>query len=371
MSSGSNDSCSYDSHSYTQYLCSRSYTPTSQSKMAASSSGSGCGSSSYQVSDASSSCDLPIEEFDDDIVGTPTEGIKVEYHSGKYASDFSVVSTIILELEDISNLNPKEISLKIGDVKEIIKQLKKKRIVNVHDYLVKMKVKCRCTPDCKKKFRLSKIYDQLGKHEKKRLLKYAYFALYRLVRYRYKIYHYCFDCPVCLDRDTEVDHSILKPNTIHYLGEMLKPSNRQDKYEWLSNGDNVCYCKTCEHHFCRACSVPYDKEDSDYKRAIHDDYTCEEIAELIDRLGDDAEAIRNDYVSKNKKQKKHDEEYVKKNFMHCPSCKSFIFKDGGCSHITCTNRECKHEFCDRCGNDWRGHGGRHNCKPIVGWIRPS
>mmetsp|Transcript_18810 Transcript_18810/g.27170 ORF Transcript_18810/g.27170 Transcript_18810/m.27170 type:complete len:229 (-) Transcript_18810:560-1246(-) len=34
----------------------------------------------------------------------------------------------------------------------------------------------------------------------------------------------------------------------------------------------------------------------------------------------------------------------------CPSCRSYIEKDGGCRHMTCTF--CHHEFCWRCGMDY-------------------
>jgi hypothetical protein len=40
----------------------------------------------------------------------------------------------------------------------------------------------------------------------------------------------------------------------------------------------------------------------------------------------------------------------------CPSCKSTIFRDGGCNHMTCTR--CRFEFCWLCEGAWAGH---QNC----------
>jgi ariadne-1 len=45
-------------------------------------------------------------------------------------------------------------------------------------------------------------------------------------------------------------------------------------------------------------------------------------------------------------------------FLHCPSCKVIIEKDGGCNHMTCSI--CFHEFCWSCKEDFSSHD-YHKC----------
>ncbi|CAL2034161.1 unnamed protein product [Caenorhabditis brenneri] len=45
-------------------------------------------------------------------------------------------------------------------------------------------------------------------------------------------------------------------------------------------------------------------------------------------------------------------EYTKE----CPTCLMTVEKKGGCAHITCPNKKCRHEFCWLCREDWKTHG---------------
>lgn len=84
-------------------------------------------------------------------------------------------------------------------------------------------------------------------------------------------------------------------------------------------------CPICQRSFCAQCQVPW-----------HPEFTCQEFVKL-----------------KGKKKRGVDlmvEEIAKKkNWRKCPSCKFYVEKSEGCSHITC---RCSYEFCYRCGSKW-------------------
>ena len=45
--------------------------------------------------------------------------------------------------------------------------------------------------------------------------------------------------------------------------------------------------------------------------------------------------------------------WLKENTKECPSCKAKIVKNGGCSHMKCS--QCNYEFCWICLNRYTGH----------------
>lgn len=57
--------------------------------------------------------------------------------------------------------------------------------------------------------------------------------------------------------------------------------------------------------------------------------------------------------------------WMKANTRPCPKCKAPIEKNDGCNHMTCSNRNCRHEFCWICREDWKLHntetGGFFRC----------
>ena len=57
--------------------------------------------------------------------------------------------------------------------------------------------------------------------------------------------------------------------------------------------------------------------------------------------------------------------WMKANTRPCPKCKCPIEKMDGCNHMTCSNRQCRHEFCWICREDWKLHntetGGFFRC----------
>ena len=94
------------------------------------------------------------------------------------------------------------------------------------------------------------------------------------------------------------------------------------------------------HFFCWSCS-----------KTAHDPCSCEtwaqwekEVKERLENKKGVQMAV--DMIS--------DEVWVGENCKPCPSCKSPIYKDDGCNHMTCY--KCHHEFCWVCMGRWRFHG---------------
>ncbi|XP_065905673.1 ankyrin repeat and IBR domain-containing protein 1-like [Dysidea avara] len=107
------------------------------------------------------------------------------------------------------------------------------------------------------------------------------------------------------------------------------------------------------HFFCWSCS-----------KTAHDPCTCEVWEEwekeVAERIGDKQGAQR-------AAEKASDDVWVGENCKPCPSCKSPIYKDDGCNHMTCYN--CNHEFCWMCMGRWLFHGsltgGYFECNKFI------
>ena len=94
------------------------------------------------------------------------------------------------------------------------------------------------------------------------------------------------------------------------------------------------------HFFCWSCS-----------KTAHDPCSCETWGqwekEVKERLENKKGVqMASDMIS--------DEVWVGEHCKPCPNCKSPIYKDDGCNHMTCY--KCSHEFCWVCMGRWRFHG---------------
>ena len=96
------------------------------------------------------------------------------------------------------------------------------------------------------------------------------------------------------------------------------------------------------HFFCWSCS-----------KTAHDPCTCEVWAEWEREV---SEQVDNNQGAQRAAERVSDDVWLGENCKSCPNCKSPIFKDDGCNHMTCY--KCKHEFCWMCLGRWRFHGSR-------------
>ena len=94
------------------------------------------------------------------------------------------------------------------------------------------------------------------------------------------------------------------------------------------------------HFFCWSCS-----------KTAHDPCSCETWAQWEKEVKQRLENKKGVQMAANFIS---DEVWVGENCKPCPSCKSPIYKDDGCNHITCY--KCYHEFCWVCMGRWRFHG---------------
>ena len=88
-------------------------------------------------------------------------------------------------------------------------------------------------------------------------------------------------------------------------------------------------CHQCGKRFCSNCCHPHSMR-----------MTCEH-----------AKKIRDAQSKISEKERKANEEWLKKHTKPCPQCKFPIERNGGCRHITC--QKCKHEFCWVCLKKYR------------------
>ena len=94
------------------------------------------------------------------------------------------------------------------------------------------------------------------------------------------------------------------------------------------------------HFFCWSCS-----------KIAHDPCSCETWAQWEKEV---KERLQNKKGVQMAADMVTDEVWVGKNCKPCPNCKSPIYKDDGCNHISCY--KCNHEFCWVCMGRWRFHG---------------
>jgi hypothetical protein len=112
------------------------------------------------------------------------------------------------------------------------------------------------------------------------------------------------------------------------------------------------------HRFCSACG----------ETKIHWPVPCdtlekwkEKIEEEIGQLDEEEGGAKNSNGFDDVAQRL----WMKANTRPCPKCKCPIEKMDGCNHMTCSNRQCRHEFCWICREDWKLHntetGGFFRC----------
>ena len=107
------------------------------------------------------------------------------------------------------------------------------------------------------------------------------------------------------------------------------------------------------HFFCWSCS-----------KTAHDPCTCEVWAEWEKEV---AEQVNDKKGVQRAAERVSDDVWVGENCKPCPNCKSPIYKDDGCNHMTCYN--CHHEFCWMCMGRWLFHGsltgGYFECNKFI------
>jgi hypothetical protein len=115
-----------------------------------------------------------------------------------------------------------------------------------------------------------------------------------------------------------------------------KNNKKCQKIVWAKSevSNKRVQCVSCNETYCFQCALPY-----------HAPNSCETIHKWNAKCYDDSE-------TKN---------YLLVHTQECPKCRVRIEKNGGCAHMTCTQSECKHEFCWVCLGDWSKHGGSYSC----------
>ena len=107
------------------------------------------------------------------------------------------------------------------------------------------------------------------------------------------------------------------------------------------------------HFFCWSCS-----------KTAHDPCTCEVWEEWEKEL---AERVDDKRSAQKAAERMSDDVWVGQNCKPCPNCKSPIFREDGCNHMTCY--KCEHEFCWMCLGRWLFHGsltgGYFECNKFI------
>merc|ERR1712096_78756 len=103
-------------------------------------------------------------------------------------------------------------------------------------------------------------------------------------------------------------------------------------------------CPVCRYKFCSKCT-----DNTQTLVKWHEGRTCSEFKAGLP-AGSDAYA---EWARAN-------------NIKPCPKCGNGVHKHGGCRHMTCTVKTCRHQFCWLCGSDYRGPNrigcSSYNCK---------
>jgi ariadne-1 len=91
-------------------------------------------------------------------------------------------------------------------------------------------------------------------------------------------------------------------------------------------------CGGCGLRFCFRCC--------DADLGDHSPATCADVEAWMRKASSESENLT----------------WLAANTKKCPKCASFIEKNGGCMHMTCTKAGCGFEFCWLCRGSWKEHG---------------
>ncbi len=140
-------------------------------------------------------------------------------------------------------------------------------------------------------------------------------------------FHDLVDCPFCIDPEPTEGHGFM----LHRVF--------QNSHIHRMNFQNCRECNTCGKIWCQECGVPYQHDDLNEEifhplLFFHNELTCGTVQAMKEKKDPNEACIQD--ISK-----------------PCPKCKAHIQKNNGCNHMTC--RQCQHEFCWLCLQNWSEH----------------
>jgi len=143
----------------------------------------------------------------------------------------------------------------------------------------------------------------------------------------------------------ELDHS----KSVTYEGV------KDDRYMMTRNSDQPRQA----HRFCFACG----------SQETHWPVQCQVLERWRDKVAQEISGIDEEGDGTEDADQNFNEVaqrlWIKANTRPCPKCKAPIEKNDGCNHMICSNRNCRHEFCWICREDWKLHttetGGFFRC----------
>mmetsp|Transcript_9006 Transcript_9006/g.13100 ORF Transcript_9006/g.13100 Transcript_9006/m.13100 type:complete len:1301 (-) Transcript_9006:775-4677(-) len=148
-----------------------------------------------------------------------------------------------------------------------------------------------------------------------------------------------------------------------YIEHEEMDHNSTVTYEGVKDDSYIITRKTDQprqaHRFCFACG----------SQDMHWPVSCEilenwreKVAQEISGIDETGEIIEDADQNFNDVAQRL---WLKANTRPCPKCKAPIEKNDGCNHMVCSNRNCRHEFCWICREDWKLHttetGGFFRC----------